>query len=95
MYLYIPWCVRAVSTVLCVAGSVGKDILLSLEDSAQSPVTLTTSGGVASLSLAKTLDREKAAQGGYKVTIVCERLGGRGEDFFTFPIQIRSSEAIC
>ena len=81
--------------MLCVAGSVGKDILLSLEDSAQSPVTLTTSGGVASLSLAKTLDREKADQGGYEVTIVCERLGGRGEDFFTFPIQIRSSEAIC
>ena len=77
---------------MCVAGSVGKDILLSLEDSAQSPVTLLTSGGVASLSLAKSLDREKAAQGGYQVTIVCERLGGRGQDFFTFPIQIRVTD---
>ena len=75
-----------------VTGTVGKDIRLSLEDSEQSPVSLKTVGGVASLSLARTLDREKADQGGYKVTIVCERVGSRGEDFFTFPIQIRVTD---
>ena len=53
--------------VLMIAGNVGRDILLSLEESDQEYVNLNTNGGLASLTLVQTLDREKLGSSGFSV----------------------------
>ena len=58
-----------VNNVLMIAGNVGRDILLSLEESDQDFVNLNTNGGVASLTLVQTLDREKLGSSGFSVKV--------------------------
>ena len=56
--------------VLMIAGNVGRDILLSLEESDQDYVNLNTNGGLASLTLVQTLDREKLGSSGFSVSLI-------------------------
>ena len=56
------------NNVLMIPGNVGRDILLSLEESDQDYVNLNTNGGVASLTLVQTLDREKLGSSGFSVS---------------------------
>ena len=56
------------NNVLMIAGNVGRDILLSLEESDQDYVNLNTNGGLASLTLVQTLDREKLGSSGFSVS---------------------------
>ena len=77
------------------AGNVGRDIQLSLQtSSAQPPVSLHTEAGVATLRLEASLDRERLGRDrGLEVTVVCERLGGSGqEEVFTLPVTIRVTD---
>ena len=56
------------NNVLMIPGNVGRDILLSLEESDQDYVNLNANGGVASLTLVQTLDREKLGSSGFSVS---------------------------
>ena len=58
-----------VNNDLMITGNVGRDILLSLEESDQDFVNLNTNGGVASLTLVQTLDREKLGSSGFSVSL--------------------------
>ena len=58
------------NNVLMIPGNVGRDILLSLEESDQDYVNLNTNGGVASLTLVQTLDREKLGSSGFSVKLL-------------------------
>jgi hypothetical protein len=72
-----------------LAGDVGRDIALKLDDAQDMPVSIDTGNGSAVLRLTAPLDKE-GLEGPSSITVgvICDRLGTE-DPGFTIPIYIR------
>ena len=72
-----------------LAGDVGRDIALTLDDAHDMPVSIDTSNGSAVLRLTAPLDKE-GLEGppGIKVDVICDRLGSE-DPGLAIPVNIR------